>query len=153
MPASRRSLSRNCNRLPRVIDSLVGLRRWLDSHAVAFFDKNDSKRTTIQSSREFSLAVTDRQFSIGVIPFHRNSGVGAFFVGIGIVLVFIKSEAAIGPGVDAQFDGIRRFLCRPLQIWPHGDNGSGTNVKWNAIQRSLRFNCGAAVGSAARPEV
>ena len=40
MPASRRSLSRNCNRLPRVIDSLVGLRRWLDSHAVAFFDKN-----------------------------------------------------------------------------------------------------------------
>src|SRR3954451_1407885 len=59
IPAPQTHLSRNCNRLARIIDNLIHLRRWFDSHAVTLSDKYNSKCTVSEHSRELSMAITN----------------------------------------------------------------------------------------------
>ena len=68
-----------------------------------------------------ALAVANGQRVGGVIPMDGNGGVGALFVVVVVVLVFIEDEVAVRAREDSKFDGsLLDFALQYSTLGPRG---------------------------------
>ena len=113
--------------------------------SVVLTDYDNIKDTVPEHSWKASLSFSDGQDLLRIIPMNWDRCVGAFFVVVRVVLVFVEGKLSICARVDTQFDWIRGLLIRPLLVGPHGNNRPCADVEWHAIERSGGINHPATI--------
>ena len=69
---------------------------------------------------------------------------GAFLVVVVVAFVLIEGEAAVGAGVDAEFDGAVGFFAGVLFGWAEREDGAGADVEGDAVEWGGGFDVRAA---------
>src|SRR5205823_6143742 len=100
-----------------------------------------------------SGARCDGQGVLGLRPCDGDSGVVSGFVVVVVAFVLIEAEAAVGAGVDAEFDGAVRFFSGVLLGWAEGEDRSGADVEWDSIEACGGVDVDAALYLLTGPEV
>ena len=64
-----------------------------------------------------ALALSNRQRTSFVVPVETDGSIYALFVTVGVALVFIEGEGAVGTGVEAELEVVPGLLTRVLHLW------------------------------------
>src|SRR5947207_3224208 len=139
--------------LARVLHHLVGFIGGIHANPVVLANKNHSEAAIFQHARKLSLAFADRQGLTFIVPMQRDGRVGALFIVVIVVLVFIEGKVSICARVDSQLHGICRLLGRPFFIRSERNDRSRPHIKWQPIEWGDRIDKAAALAPCSRPEV
>ena len=123
--------------LPGILHSLVGFGFWIDADAMALAHENHTESAAFQHAGKLTFAIADGQGLLCVIPMERDRRIGAFFVVVAVVLVFVEREVGVRAPINSELDRVGGLLCGPFLIRPQRQNRSGADVERQALQWSF----------------
>ena len=90
--------NRNASGLAGVTNDCVGFLFRRHACTVVGRDEDDTEGAFLQHTGKLAGALANRQRLFGFIPGERNGRVGAFFVAVIVILIFVGRELAVRAG-------------------------------------------------------
>ena len=96
-------------------------------------DQHNVEGAVFDHSGIRALTRADGENRIAIIPSERNHRMLALLVLIAVSSIFIKIKFAVSATIDAEFDRSTRILLGVLDLWSHGNDGTGAHEERHAI--------------------